>query len=272
MKRNASTLLIAAVVSAAVILLFAGLVLVTPSGHPQNCPNAPAQSSGSVALFANGTTFTAPFVFPFCINTSVTLVGAWSASQPTATAVLFQNETQFGWPCPGCYAANGTYNVTLFPGSYDFDMLPENQSASDIITVTQLVELLYDRTTIVLEPTGTQTVNPSHYLDWTLSVPPNASRVAFYSYDSISGGFQAGLLNPMQWAAFLVNPASFEWGSLYWGASSTGGAGGELGPVLAWGGDLGAAVGNYTIVFYNDGTSSDTIQFLTPLYLAYNDG
>ncbi|MGP8135200.1 MAG: hypothetical protein ACLQD8_03535 [Thermoplasmata archaeon] len=239
---------------------------VRPAGHrADSCIAPPQNGSRTVLLAATDTSLSLPASLPFCITESVTFVGGWVASEPTAAAVLFQNEIQYAWPCPGCYSTNGTFNETLFPGSYGVYLMGGGTGGS--VSVVQPFELIFDRATDILQPTGTVTVSAGQTLSWPFAIPNGSSRPAVYSSENVSTGFYAGVMTPSQVTAFHADPSSFSWYSVPWFTYTSGGV---SGPAIA--GSMCALPGNYFLVFYNDNSVPSSIHFTTPLYLAYTSG
>jgi len=236
------------------------------------CIGPPQNGSQTVLFIANGTSIPVPVSvlvgIPICVTESVTLVGAWVATEPTATVVLIPNATQFGWPCLGCYSTSGTYNTTLFPGSYD---LYFDSYANATVTVVQPFYLIFDRTTVILQPTGLVKVSPWASLSWPFALPNASTRILLYSYEYINANasFYAGVMTTTQWAAFEANPSSFSWSTLAWWVGANGGGNG---PSLATAQYVNLPPGDYFFVFYDCSSVPTTIHFTTPLELAYTMG
>jgi len=274
------SLKVAGTVAAATTLILVSVITLQafPSPIPPSakCASTP-NTSKAVTLLSKGINFTvspnatghAEAAFPFCINESITFLGAWNATQLTDTAVIPAGST-YTCPVQTCDSLNGSYNTTLFPGSYDLIFTTGSWPANITkVTITQPVELLFDRTTILLQSAGTQVIGPMHYLSWSVSIPPNAGRIAFYSDGKVNTGFSAGFMDPSQWASFQANQSAFNWTVLSWFIEASGGIGG---PFLSSNPLLLVGPGTYTFVFYNDNTSQCVLQLLTPLWIAYTEG
>lgn len=238
-----------------------------PPGSPCSGPIIGGPAPG--VLLATGTTFLASEGFPFCLSQSATLNGSWSAPDPTAAAVLVP-DTITMWPCPGCYARNGSFEESLFPGSYVVEFLSGSSGSQppDVVYVDEALELVFDRATIVLQPAGERVVGPQASLNWSFALPAGASAAGLSSSEQIQRGYEAGVMSPAQWTKFQSNESAFNWESLAWFALASGGGDG---PILTTG-PLNLAPGNYYFVFYNDQTSSNAVDFTTPLYFAFTAG
>jgi hypothetical protein len=277
MRQNPSVALVltAAAVAVLMVVLF---VLLSPSSHPAVSSNPPKSAIPPVVLLPTNSSFSVlqplsgPFWsqgarFPFTINESVTLDGSWNATEPTDAVVIAQNVS---WTCHymSCGQRTQTFNLTLFPGSYDLFFTLDPWVNNTTVTITQPVEILFDRVAVLLQPSGSSVIGPMRYLSWNFSIPPSSSRVDFYSDNNVSTGFYVGLMNEAQWESFKENQSAFNWSTLSWGMWSNGG---ETGPLFFTSGQSFGA-GEYTLVFYNPNPYRSVLQFLTPLYLAYTPG
>jgi len=241
-------------------------------GPTSNASKATVFVSEGTELSLSGESLDPPYSLglPFCLSESVTLVGSWTASQRTETAVLDQNSTSFDWPNPWSYAKNWTYNETLFPGSYDLYFFLVN-STSGTVNITGALTFEFDRTTVTLQPTGEFDVAPKGNVSWPFTIPNASSRIGFMSDEAINcaGGNAAGVLTITEWRRFEADPSSFDWQSGVW---FTQGSGGVIGPLLS--AEVGnVSAGDYVLVFFNNASSSScTLNMTTPLYLAFTPG
>ncbi len=262
-----------ALVSTAMLVSTLAVFQATPPTPTVNCLEPKNGSSDEVVLFPQGYRISltgegfANSSFPtrFCLTQSVDIVGAWTSNQPGYPVVVFSWE----WPILGCDPQfcghrNGTLEGALFPGAYIMDFFAEN-STNVTVNVTQSIELVFDRVTEMLQPSGPVYMSPGDFTDWTFSVPSDATNAGLDASDAqINVGYYAGLMNATQFATFQQNPSSQDFHGLPWGEWSNAG---EWGSILVVGG---LAPGNYTLVVWNYGSENGILQLDGPLYLAFN--
>ena len=267
-----------AVVSTALLVSTLVVFQATPPTPTVNCLEPKNGSSGEVTLFPQGEEISviaggfANSSLPsyFCLDQSVDLVGAWNSSQPVGPFVLYTWElpTYLGCNPQYCFARYGTLEGTLFPGSYAMGFSTDTW-ANVTVNVTQSVELVFDRVTEMLQPSGPVYLPPGAFSDWQLSPPSGAKNVGFDASEvHVNFGFYAGLMNASEFAAFQQNPSSVDFQGLSWAEWSNSG---EWGSLFSYGAsNLRWTPGNYTLVIWNSSPENGVLQFDDPLYLAFN--
>jgi hypothetical protein len=127
----------------------------------------------------------------FSVAAAVDFHGAWSSTGPLGVFVLNSSTILPPKFCPfrGCGEANGTFNLSLFPGTYAVHFVRYgNASPERVVTVTQAFEATYDRGLEVLEPPNPGlSVTPNGYSAWPISVPAGASSFLVAGSISVSG-------------------------------------------------------------------------------------
>jgi hypothetical protein len=238
---------------------------------PTNGSNATVFVLAGTVLNLSGQSMEPPYSLglPFCLDESVTFVGSWTAPQLTQSMVLFPNSTSFDWPGPfSPVGEHWTYNETLFPGSYDLYFYLWNTTVGTV-NVTSSLTFDFNRPTATLQPTGAFVVAPQGNVSWPFTIPESGSRVAFTSEGTVYGSFEAGVLTPAQWQNFEASPSSFDWLAAVWEGGDDGGV---IGPILSADLPANTTPGDYVLVVYNPVTSPCTVNFTSPLYLAFTQG
>ncbi len=206
----------------------------------------------------------------FSISAPVDLRGSWAASAPEAVAVWNVTATvSNGWPCPGCYALNGGFDFTLFPGTYV--ILFAGVAESFVATQTILVK--FDRTLEVLQPPIVTSLSSGNYSAWPISAPPGASSFWLGGSIATSGcGYTIALLPPAVFQAFQSDRSAINSPDAFvlqsgWASTcpnppvSTVSGFGTIGPFNLNSGD--------TLVFYNSWGSVVQLTVLAPIEVSY---
>jgi hypothetical protein len=93
------------------------------------------------------------------------------------------NGPNWGWPNPGSFVENGTFNITLFPGNYAVVLGGGGWTGGNaVMTVTEPFEASFDRDVHVVTSTGNVTIPGSGIFGWPIPLPSGASSVYIESY------------------------------------------------------------------------------------------
>lgn len=267
-----------AVVSTAMLVSTLVVFQATPPTPTTNCLEPTNGSSREVTLFPQGEKISlvsnglpnSSLPLDFCLDRSVDLTGAWNSNQPVSPFALFTWQLPMYTGCDPqyCFHRNGTFDGTLFPGAYAVGFFVDTW-ANVTVNVTQPIELVFDRVTEMLQPSGPVYLQPGAFSDWQMSVPSGARNVGFDASEvQVNVGFYAGLMNASEFAEFEQNPSALDFQNLSWEERSTSGCWGSI--LSSGSSEFQWTPGNYTLVFWNYGAGSGTLQFDDPLYVAFN--
>lgn len=118
----------------------------------------------------------------FNITGTAELMGSWQASAPAEFGLFNQSAlqtTSYGWPdyCPGCFNVSGSFNVVLFPGSYEieFAVLNPTYAQGFAFATTHAFIGVFDRTLNVIGGAGQTTIPANGYTSWPTRLTENYS-------------------------------------------------------------------------------------------------
>lgn len=206
----------------------------------------------------------------FSVGAPVDLRGSWAASAPLAVAVFNVTTTvSYGWPCPGCYAFNGSFNSTLFPGTYEIAF--DGHGATFV--ATQAILVTFDRSLEVLQPSLVTNLAGGNYSAWPIIAPPSASNFWLEGLIGTTGcSYTIAILPLAVFQAFLNDRGAVNspgalllqsgWASVCPSPPVSTAVGfGTIGPFGLTSGD--------TLVFYNSWGSAVQLTVLAPIEVSY---
>jgi hypothetical protein len=281
-------LVVSLVAAFAISLVIAGLVLFnSQTSSPATvtvCPGPPSSFAPPSHL-----TPANPMILPKCdqytlksgnivfsISAPVDLRGSWVTPDPVAVAVFNTSTTYIannGWPCPGCYALNGSFNSTLFPGTYEIAFANRFGQQSPVLIATQTIEVVFDRGLDVLQLPMVTNLSAGNYSAWPISAPIGAS--SFWSAGVIATtgcSYVIAVLPPAVYQQFQVDRAALQSPNatiLSSGSASTCPSPpvstpapvGPFGPLSITSGD--------TLVFFNSWPARVQFAVLGPIEISY---
>ena len=279
-RRVALTVCVAVAIAALFVLLV--ILLSSPGstspnpGSPNSSSQCPGQtaSSGSpchptpadpVLLAQSAQYATSSGSIVFTINLPADLTGSWTASAPLALVVVNStNPMLYGWPCPSCYALNGSLNQTLFPGTYVIEFAGLMEHPDPILTATQTIQLKFDRNLVVLQTPFATNLSAGNFSSWSIPVISDSTYVWLTGVlETTACSYSIAILPAASYAAFQTN-RSVIYSSSY--AEILDAAGSSSCPTpgpLSYAG-IGISslnlTSNQTLVFYN--SSQATVQFV----------
>ncbi len=114
-----------------------------------------------------------PFLgISFTLTAPADLRGAWASDAPEAVGIFGAPlGSNFDWPCPGCYALNGTFNQTLFPGAYEILAF----GSARTLVATQNISAVFDRGLVTVAALSTENLSAGGYQAWPVTLPPGSS-------------------------------------------------------------------------------------------------
>jgi hypothetical protein len=226
-RREAVLVLVAAAIS-----ISAGCAVLLTVASPSSDPAVVETCHGSVTQFLPPSILTptesvllprcAQFSVPstrieFSVQASVDLGGSWVSSYPLEVGVY--NATTgpppYGPECPGCWSTSGTLNITLFPGTYDFDMSGPGAVRASLTAVLPIVAE-FDRGLAIVAPSGTVNISSGQYVARPLIVPTNVTDLWLEDSLATNGcDYALAILPPAVYEAFQLNRSAIDRPGVY---------------------------------------------------------
>ena len=111
----------------------------------------------------------------------------------------------YGWPCPGCYALNGSLSAALFPGTYEIVVIGD----AKVLNATRAIEAIFDRGLNILSSPFTTSLSAGSFSAWPISVPSGVSGFVMEGEAATTGcSYTVAILTPDVYSQFQGDRAA----------------------------------------------------------------